>query len=214
MDIRAFTFNPFMTNCYVIHADGEAAVVDASSHKPAEHQQIITYVEENGLTVKHLLLTHAHIDHIFGCAFLSDYFDMDFRMHEADSFLIERAMEQSNMFGVPLDQPTKIRTSLQEGQSIPLGDISLRVLHTPGHSPGSVAFVASEDDAIASGDVLFQGSIGRVDGLPRTSKKELISSIETKLLPLGDDVRVYPGHGAATTVGAERESNPFLAHVR
>ena len=210
MTVQAFTFNPFQTNSYVIHSDGEAAIIDASSHQVVEHQKMITYIEDHELTVTRLLLTHAHIDHIFGCKYLSNHYDVDFELHPDDAFLIERSMQQSTAFAVPLERPERVITTLQGGDQIEIGSVRLSVLHTPGHSPGSVTF-AGEGVAV-SGDVLFQGSIGRIEGLPRTSKEQLLNSIQEKLLPLGDDVRVYPGHGPSTTIGREKRSNPFLAH--
>lgn len=210
MHIQSFTFNPFMTNGYVIHSAGEAALVDAPSHTPAEHRQVLDYIEQEGLAVQHLLLTHAHIDHIFGCAFFAEHFDMKWQMHAADVPFIERSKQQSEMFGVPLETPPAPGTLLEAGDTVTLGEATLNVLHTPGHSPGSICFANREDNVALSGDVLFQGSIGRVQGLPQTSLSQLMASIRETLLPLGDVVAIYPGHGPATTIGQEREQNPFL----
>lgn len=210
MTVKAFTFNPFMTNSYVIHDAGEAALVDAASHTRREHQAVLDYLEAHDLTVRHLLLTHAHIDHIFGCAFFSERFDLDWQMHHADRFLVERAQEQATAFGVTLEAPPATEASLEEGDSVEVGEAVLDVLHTPGHSPGSVCFVDRQSEQAPTGDVLFQGSIGRVEGLPKTSLPQLMRSIEEKLLPLGDDITIYPGHGPTTTIGQERRSNPFL----
>ncbi len=211
MQIKPFTFNPFMTNGYVLHANGEAALIDAPSARTEEHEAVLGYLEENGLTVRHLLLTHAHIDHIFGAAFLAERFGLPWQMHRADAPFVERAKEQAAMFGVSIDAAPPLADGfLEEGDTLALGGLKLDVVHTPGHSPGSVCFVVRGEDAVVSGDVLFQGSIGRTEGLPRTSLPELMASIENKLLPLGDGVRVLPGHGPATTIGREKASNPFL----
>ena len=210
MTIQPFTFNPFMTNGYVAHDGGEAALIDAPSHTEAEHHAVLDYLEEKDLTVRHLLLTHAHIDHIFGCAFFADHFDLKWQMHAADAFLVERAMEQAQAFGVKLSAAPPTEQALEEGDTITVGQATWEVLHTPGHSPGSVCFVERRAGHALSGDVLFQGSIGRVEGLPQTSMPQLMASIREKLLPLGGDVRVYPGHGSATTVGQERQHNPFI----
>lgn len=209
MTLQSFTCNPFQTNGYVAHSAGEAVLVDAPSHTEAEHQAVLDYLDQHGLTVRHLLLTHAHLDHIFGCAFFADRFDLSWQLHEADLPLIERAEEQATAFGVPLKTPPEPETCLQEGDVISFGEAKWRVLHTPGHAPGHVTFHDAEAGIVCSGDVLFKDSIGRVD-LPGGSMEVLMRSIREKLLPLGEEVTVYPGHGPSTTLGAERASNPFL----
>lgn len=211
MQIKAFTFNPFMTNGYVVHSEGEAALVDAPSSQPAEHGAVLDYLEAHNLAVRHLLLTHAHIDHIFGAAFLAERLGLSWRLHRADRAFVERAREQAALFGVSIDAPPPLAGGfLEEGDTLALGGLLLDVLHAPGHSPGSVCFVVRGQEAVLSGDVLFQGSIGRTEGLPQTSLPELMASIREKVLPLGDGVRVMPGHGPATTIGREKKSNPFL----
>lgn len=209
MEVRTFTFNPFQTNCYVCHSDGEGVLVDAASSTPEEHRQIEEYIARRGITIKHLLLTHGHIDHIFGCRHFSDRFDMPFRMHRADAPLLAHAPEQSAMFGVPLDDPPEPSPDLDQDAEISFGGVRWRVLHTPGHSPGSVSFYDEQNQTVLAGDVLFAGSIGRTD-LWRGSLSVLMESIFQKLVPLGDDVRVLSGHGEETTIGHERRSNPFL----
>jgi glyoxylase-like metal-dependent hydrolase (beta-lactamase superfamily II) len=210
MEIQSFTFSPFMTNCYVLHSEGRAAVVDPSCESEEEREAVVRYLEENELAVDHLLLTHAHVDHIFGCRFFEEREGMAFQMHEADLPLIEEADRQAQAFGVRVDPPSRPEAFLAEGDTVELGAARLEVLHTPGHSPGSITFVEREARRAISGDVLFQNSIGRTQGLPQTSHETLIRSIVDKLLPLGDDVAVYPGHGPSTTIGRERENNPFL----
>ena len=209
MTVQSFTFNPFMTNCFVAHDEGEAVVVDASSHTEAEHRKLIGYVEEQGLEVRHLLLTHGHIDHIFGCRYLSDHFGLPWQMHRADLPLITRSKEQAVFFGVALEEPPRPETFLEEGDVVRFGGVELQVLFTPGHSPGHVCFFDAASRKVLSGDVLFQGSIGRTD-LPGGSMPQLMESIFQQLVPLGDDVEVYCGHGPSTTIGRERKTNPFL----
>ncbi len=209
MTVKTFTFNPFMTNCYVCHEAGEAVLVDPSAATPGEQEAVLSYVEEHGLTMKHLLLTHAHIDHIFGCAFFTRHFGMSFRMHREDQPLLARAVDQAALFGVEIEPPPPVTEFLEEGDTLTFGGRTWRVLHTPGHSPGSVCFHDAEAGAALSGDVLFQGSIGRTD-LWRGSLPELMASIFQKLVPLGDETVIYPGHGPVTTIGRERRTNPFL----
>ncbi len=209
MTVRTFTFNPFQTNCYVCHDGGDAALIDPSCHTDRERQAVVAYLETHGLTLRHLLLTHAHIDHVFGCAFFAERYGMPWQMHRADALLLRRAQEQALFFGVPLDPPPVPEAFLDEGDTVGLGGAAWEVLHTPGHSPGSLCFYDAANGFVLAGDVLFQGSIGRTD-LPGGSLPVLMRSIFQKLVPLGDAVRVYPGHGPATTLGRERRTNPFL----
>ena len=210
MQIKRFTFNPFQTNCYICYDEGEAVLIDASCSTEAEYQVVERFLDEEKLTLRHLLLTHAHIDHIFGCAHFAEKYGMGWQMHQEDEQLLTHAVQQAQMFGVSIDEPPAPEGFLSEGDQVSFGGASISVLHTPGHSPGSICFY-DEGKAVIAGDVLFQGSIGRTD-LWRGSLPELMQSIFQKLVPLGDDVRVYPGHGPETTIGRERVANPFLTH--
>ncbi len=212
MTVQSFTFNPFMTNCYVVHSAGEAVLIDPSCASASERRQVVDYIEAHGLTMRHLLLTHAHIDHIFGCAFFSEKYGQAFKMHAAERAFIARAEQQAMAFGVRVDPPPMPETFLDEGDTVSFGDVTFEILHTPGHSPGSICYYDADGGRVVSGDVLFQGSIGRTEGLPQTSLPQLMDSIFEKLLPLGDETVVYPGHGPATTIGRERRSNPFLTN--
>ncbi len=209
MTVHSFTFNPFETNCYVCHDAGEAVLIDPASHTPGERQQVLDYIEQEKLTVKHLLLTHAHIDHIFDCAFFAEHFDLGWQMHRADLPLLRASEEQGRLFGMPFPAPPEPQGFLGEDDVVRFGGAEWHVLHTPGHSPGSICFYDEANRFVIGGDVLFNGSIGRTD-LWMGSLPQLMASIYQKLLPLGDAVTVYPGHGPATTVGRERETNPFL----
>ena len=210
MHIEPFTFNPFMTNCFLCHDRGEAVLIDASCDTEAECAEVMSVVEEHGLDLRHLLLTHAHVDHIFGCRFFEEQFGQRFKAHEAAVPFIERADEQATAFGVEVEPPSVPTTLLAEGDTISFGDVTLEILHTPGHSPDSISFVHRPSRQAVTGDVLFQNSIGRTQGLPETSRTQLLNSITEKLLPLGDDFAIYSGHGPATTIGQERAQNPFV----
>lgn len=209
MTIRSFTFNPFQTNCFICHSEGEGVLVDAASAEPAEHQQVERYLEEEGIVLKHLLLTHGHVDHIFGCSHFEEVSGLQWNIHREDAPLLHHAKQQASMFGVTLEEPPVPTEFLVEGDVIEFGEARWEVIHTPGHSPGSVSFYDAAARAVFSGDVLFAGSIGRTD-LWQGSLPVLMRSIFSKLVPLGDDVRVYSGHGPETTIGRERASNPFL----
>ena len=210
MQVEPFTFSAFMTNCYLCHDQGEAVLVDASCETEAECEQVMNIVEEHDLEVRHLLLTHAHVDHIFGCRFFEKQFGQRFQAHEAAVPFIERAEEQATAFGVEVDPPSVPTTHLAEGDTVSFGDATLEVLYTPGHSPDSISFVHRPSRQALTGDVLFQNSIGRTQGLPETSRAQLLDSITETLLPLGDDVTIHPGHGPPTTIAQERAQNPFV----
>lgn len=209
MIVKTFTFSPFQTNCYVCHDAGEAVLIDPSCYTDAEQQVVVDYLDDQGLTLRHLLLTHAHIDHIFGCAAFAKRYGMDWQMHRGAVPFIQRSEEQALFFGTPLDPPPVPGDFLDEGDTVSFGDATWAVLHTPGHSPGSICFHDAANGFVIAGDVLFAGSIGRTD-LPGGSLPTLMASIFQKLVPLGDATTVYPGHGPATTIGRERQSNPFL----
>ncbi len=210
MEIKSFTFNPFQTNCYVLSDSGEAVIVDPSASSDAEMRVIREYIDTAGLAVKRVLLTHAHIDHIFGVADVCSYYGVGYLMHRSDQLLIQGAAEQGRLFGVEIAPPGEPEGFLDEDSTISVGDDELTVLHTPGHSPGSITFVADGGGVAVAGDVLFAGSIGRTD-LWQGSLPVLMRSIFDKLVPLGEQTRVLPGHGPATTVGVELRSNPFLS---
>ena len=210
MHVEPFTFNPFMTNCFLCHDRGEAVLIDASCDTEAECAEVTSIIEEHSLDLRHLLLTHAHVDHIFGCRFFEEQFGQRFKAHEAAVPFIERADEQATAFGVEVEPPSVPTTLLAEGDTISFGDVTLEILHTPGHSPDSISFVHRPSRQAVTGDVLFQNSIGRTQGLPETSRTQLLNSITEKLLPLGDDFAIYSGHGPATTIGQERAQNPFV----
>jgi len=193
MFVKMFTVGMMGTNCYVVgdKNSGEAVVIDPGFDTESEGQQILDEIERNGLQVKYIINTHGHPDHNGGNRILKDHSHAPILIHGADSPM--------------LNNPPADRT-LHEGDIIEVGDVKLKVIHTPGHSPGSTALLAG--DYVFSGDTLFAGSIGRYD-LPGASLEELVTSLK-KILTLHDHVKVCPGHGPATTVGEERRSNPFL----
>jgi len=210
MIIKSFSFNPFATNCYVVTSGDETVVIDPSCHDESEFQAVKDYVSEQDSQVTRILLTHAHIDHIFGCADLSRAFGVGIEVHASESILLERSEMQAQMFGIKIDPPPSPVRFIEAGEKIEFGSVVWDVRHTPGHSPGSVTFVDPQAKIMFSGDVLFAGSIGRTD-LWKGSLPELMQSIFQQLVPLGDEYRVLSGHGPETTIGRERVSNPFLA---
>lgn len=209
MIIKAFTFNPFQTNCYVCHDNGEAVIVDPSCYEDWEREQLLGYIDAEHLTVKHLLLTHGHVDHIFGCDAMVHTFGGGFLMHRADTPLLEQAPMHAQMFGTAMEVPPPPAGYLEEGDNVTFGESEWEIRHTPGHSPGSVCFYDNKNKFVISGDVLFYDSIGRTD-LWQGSLPVLMRSIFDKLMPMEDGVKLFPGHGPASTIGRERLHNPFI----
>jgi glyoxylase-like metal-dependent hydrolase (beta-lactamase superfamily II) len=208
--LKTFTFNPFQQNSYLIYDDeGTAYLIDAGNSNTSENEILKKFIEEKKLNLKRFLLTHAHIDHILGARFILDTYGLLPEMHEKEIFFIDRMAQSGAMYGISVDQAPMPKVFIKEGDKITLGKYEFDCFLTPGHSPGSISFYNKENKLLISGDVLFYGSIGRSD-LPMGDHETLINSIKSKLLVLEDDVKVYSGHGPATTIGFERANNPFL----
>lgn len=207
--IAKFTFNPFQENTYVVHNGKEAIVFDPGCWNAAEEQELETYFEENALKPVRLVLTHAHIDHILGCAWIHKQYGLLPEMHRSDLPTLKSGERTSSMYGIPYDVSPEPEKFLAAGDTVKLGDDELHVLFVPGHAPGHIALHSSAQQFVICGDVLFMNSIGRTD-LPGGDTETLLRSIREQLLPLGDAVKVYCGHGPDTTIGQERKSNPFL----
>lgn len=207
--VASFTHNPFQTNSYICHNGGEAVIVDASCSDAQEISEITDYVYSNDLTVRHLLLTHAHIDHILGCRELSKRFKLSWQAHRDTSIWLREAPGQALLYGLQIKPIPAPAVWLDENDQIVFGHAKWRILHTPGHAPGSICFVDDASGFVISGDVLFQDSIGRTD-LPGGDRGVLMKSIFQKLLTLPHETIVYSGHGPSTTIGHECMQNPFL----
>ncbi|MGF1736145.1 MBL fold metallo-hydrolase [Photobacterium satsumensis] len=200
---------PFQQNCSIIWCDEtkEAAMVDPGGdiHLLKEKAQQL------GLTVTKLLLTHGHLDHVGGTAPLAKELDIPvIGPHKEDAFWLQGLPRQSEMFGFPLTEAFDPDQWLEEGDTVTVGNQTLSVLHTPGHTPGHVVLYSNEANLAFVGDVLFNGGIGRTD-FPKGDYQTLIDSIKGKLWPLGNEVTFIPGHGPLSTFGRERASNPFVA---
>lgn len=210
LKIKSFVFSPFYENTYVLWDDTkDAVVVDPGCYERWEKQELKEFVEKQGLKVVKLLNTHCHIDHVFGNDFVVKTFGVPLYAHKLDLPNLQRAATYGQLFGVHPDPSPDPDHFLEEGDVVEFGNTKLEVLFVPGHAPGHVAFFHRASNKLFSGDVLFRGSIGRVD-LPGGNYETLMTSIEEKVLPLGDDVTVYSGHGDVTTVGEERRRNPFI----
>jgi glyoxylase-like metal-dependent hydrolase (beta-lactamase superfamily II) len=211
MNIKKFTFNPFMENSFVVwdKKTHEAAVIDPGMSNEVEELEIKSFIEENSLDIKYLINTHCHIDHILGCRFVKENYNPVYYIPEKDLPLYDNADKQAEMFGVTMGKLPKIDRYLTEDERIILGSESFSNLFTPGHTPGEFSLYFDESQFCITGDVLFREGIGRTD-LYGGDYNTLIESIKTKLFSLPDDILIYPGHGDESTIGYEKLHNPFL----
>ncbi|MGV0372417.1 MBL fold metallo-hydrolase [Corynebacterium pilbarense] len=204
MRIAGFAAGPFQTNCYVVSNGDRAFVIDPGL---GAHEAVSQLVQEQGLTVEAVVLTHGHIDHIRDAA----AFGVETFIHPADAFMLlrgEGVNEQARqLYDASAMPPIENPTPLEDGQALQVAGVELRVVHAPGHSPGCVMLVA--DGVVFSGDVLFRGSIGRTD-LPDSDPEQMRQSLRGPVWDLADELQVLPGHGPATTVAQERATNPYL----
>lgn len=202
-----FAENTFIVFDVLSH---EAAVIDAGMLYDDEWQDFSDYVEKGHLKIKYLLNTHLHIDHLFGVAEAVRRYGVGLSASSADSILSDRVEQQAAMFGIRRKmEQIKIEHPLADGDEIRLGNSTLKVIATPGHSLGGICFYSADDGLLFSGDSLFQTGIGRTD-LLGGDYATLIHSITDRLLTLPDDTKVLPGHGPSTTISQERQYNPFL----
>lgn len=210
ISIKRLEFNPFRENTYVISDDsGECLIVDPGCQEPEEQDLLLDYIKENQLKPVKMVNTHCHIDHILGTAFLHDQFKLPFLIHPHERPLLTASIAQGELFGLEVQIPPEPTDFLNEGDSVRFGDSIFEVIHIPGHSPGGIVLLNKDQQCMFTGDVLFQGSIGRTD-LPGGDYDNLVNSIRQKLLILDPGIRVYPGHGPDTSIGIENQSNPFF----
>lgn len=197
---------PLAVNCFIIGSkkDNKAIVIDAGG----DHEEILKLLKKHNLTLQFLINTHAHFDHVGGVRPLQNLTGAKFLLHREDIPLLNHLNEQTAAFGLPAIGIPTVDKPLVDNDEIFIGAEKLRVIHTPGHSPGSVCFLI--DNAVFVGDTLFADSIGRTD-LYGGSYTKLINSIKTRLFTLEDQVLVYPGHGTFTTIGEEKQHNPFFS---
>ncbi len=211
MQYESFVFSPFQENTYVLYDDSkECVVVDAGNFFPAENQKLDQFFIDNDLKLVHIINTHNHLDHVFGSRYLVDKYKVKVASHEADLFWIDRFMQSAEGYGLDIKEGApKPEIILNEGDLFKFGNTELEIIHVPGHSPGGIAFYKKDQGLLFCGDILFKESIGRTD-LPQGNHEDLINGIKEKLFILPDETQVFSGHGPITTIGYEKQNNPFL----
>lgn len=209
MQINAFVVGNFDTNCYLVSCEATrmAMIIDPGFDNYAEAERIFKTIQENRLTLKSIANTHGHPDHVCGNGIVKETYKVPILIHESDAFLLEDSAgkEVAKVLGLRSFSPAADKL-LRDGDKIKIGEVTLRVIHTPGHSSGSISLQAEK--AVFTGDTLFAGSKGRTD-FPDSSEKDMVCSLK-KLANLPNDLVVYPGHGPTTSIGEEKRSNPFL----
>lgn len=208
-DFEPFAFNPFSENTYVLYSKTQAWILDPGNSNEIETRRLFDFIESKELKVEGILLTHAHIDHVLGLQACVDRYKVPVSLHGLEKEILSRNPLDARRFGFEFEAFRGEIKELTEGEVLYLHDQQFVVLHVPGHSPGHVAFYSKQNKAIFSGDVLFQGSIGRTD-LYKGDHPTLLKSIEEKLFTLDSDTNVYCGHGPSTSVGFEKQYNPYF----
>ena len=205
MIVKAYQTGPLGVNTYALidEKTKKAALIDVGG----DIEKIVEPLKAEGITVEFILNTHGHFDHIFGEKKAQELYNLPVYIHKNDKPLLEHLKEQIMMWGMPEVQPPNVDKELEDGDIIELGELKIKVLHTPGHTPGGVGYLC--ENTLFSGDSLFYHSIGRTD-LPLGNYKDLVNSVKKKFLTLPDDTRVLTGHEMETTIGEEKKYNEFL----
>jgi hydroxyacylglutathione hydrolase len=211
INLKNFIFNELEVNTIVLHDEsGACLIVDPGCKNPVQQQIFEKYITENNLHPECIVLTHGHFDHVAGIAWAATEFSCPILMHRDDLFLLRDSVQHAALFGIKVEAPPMPDRYLGEGDHLKLGTTDIKILHVPGHSPGSICLYMPSDNLLICGDVLFKGSIGRTD-LLRGDYDLLIRGIKEKLMTLPRETEVWPGHGPSTTLGAEYDTNPFLS---
>ena len=210
LHIKSFAFNPFSENTYIVFNENKNAfIIDPGDFSEVENNILNQFIIDNELKVQNILLTHAHIDHVLGLQKAFDKYKVPILTHELEKEILDRNPMDANRFGFFFKPFEGEISYLNENEIISVDEDEFKILHVPGHSPGHIAFYSEAQKFIISGDVLFEGSIGRTD-LYKGDAQELLKSIREKLFVLEDETKVYNGHGNPTTVGFEKSYNPFF----
>lgn len=209
--IKVFVFNHYEVNCSVLYDNtNECVLVDVCCQTEQEKRELTSFIKENNLIVKHLLITHAHVDHICGAGWACKEFNLPLLMHKDGQRFIRIADAQAEVMGFVLEDINDIKVEyITKDDKINYGDSELTIFETPGHCAGSVCYYNPKEGYVVTGDVLFRDSIGRTD-LPTGDFETLISGIKNNLFPLPENTICICGHGPSTTIGYEKENNPFI----
>ncbi|MFN4085467.1 MAG: MBL fold metallo-hydrolase [Spirosomataceae bacterium] len=208
--LQCFVFSPFQENTYVIWDDTqEAVIIDPGCLTQREKETLKQFISDKNLQVVGLWQTHAHLDHVFGSAYVKRIFNVPMYLHPLDNPLLADAELRCKAFGIEGFEPVQSDIELEHGMVLTFGQTRAEVVHVPGHAPGHVAFIFHDDRWILGGDCLFKESVGRTD-FPLCSHIDLMQSIQTHFYTLPDDYVVYAGHMEPTTIGHEKKYNPFV----
>ena len=209
LHIRAFTFNPFYENTYVVYGSKEALLVDVGCDSAEERSALESFLLSSSLEVSAIVCTHAHIDHVLGLSWAQSRFGVSAYIHSAEEEIIRSLPAVGKMFGYPSFSPIERYDFLDMEKGVDVEGQHLSLRHVPGHSPGHVVLYYASGDWVLGGDTLFKNSMGRTD-LPGGDHQTLLNSIKSGLFSLPDKTVVYPGHGETTTIGHEKRHNPFV----
>ncbi len=208
--VKCFENNPYQENTYVLFDEsGECAIIDPGMYTSAEQNIVVKFIKDNNLKPVLLLNTHCHIDHVLGNKFVFDQYGLKPQFHKGESEVLEAVIAYAPAMGFRYEVSPSPEVFLPETGSISFGKTTLQLIFAPGHSPAHLCFYDATTNLLIGGDVLFRGSIGRAD-LPGGNYNQLIKNIQEKLFTLPDDCTVYPGHGPETTIGFEKQHNPFF----
>ncbi|WP_343609971.1 MBL fold metallo-hydrolase [Chryseobacterium oranimense] len=210
LQIQGFVFNFASENTYILYNENKNAwLIDPGNMNEQETRAIESFISENGLKIEKILLTHSHIDHVLGLQWAFDTFKVPVYMHQDDQEVLDMLQASGMRFGFSVDPVKADIVYVKEGEELELDGEKFKIYHVPGHSPGSVVYHNENQKFMISGDVLFEGSIGRTD-LYKGNYDQLITGITNKLFILDDETQVFSGHGNPTTIGFEKQYNPFF----
>ncbi len=210
LKIKSFEFSPIQENTYLVYNEfNDCAIIDPGCYFDDEKDTLAEYIEKMGLKPRMLLNTHCHLDHVFGNKFIAEKYGLKLHMHVDEKPVLAFAAASGLMYNLPFDNYSGECVYIKENEVIKIGNDVLKIILTPGHSPGSVSFYCEKDKFVISGDALFSRSIGRTD-LPMGDHETLLKSIREQLFVLPEDTKVYSGHGPVTSIGEEKRENPFM----
>lgn len=211
ISLKIFTFNAYSENTYVLYDETkECVIIDPGMYEGYEQNELVSFIKDENLKPVLLLNTHCHLDHVFGNKFIFDTYGLKPKFHKGELVVLEAVPGYAPSMGFTKYEVSPLPDEfLLETGKVTFGNSTLDLIFAPGHSPAHLCFYSKADDLLIGGDVLFNGSIGRTD-LPGGNQQKLLQNISDKLFVLPDETKVFPGHGLATTIGFEKQNNPFF----